>query len=161
MSAAPDATAIRSTPLRIVSRSESAEKRCGRYESVAMLAMTRGPSRKPACAATKRSAPSETSAVITNVGPKGMPANVQPQLGHVGAERDEEEDRVRQEEERKDRGDGRDRLLHAAQVHDREEEEAAARERHLVRMERGGDEAEDRVGAGRDRRRDGQDIVDQ
>ena len=57
------------TPLRIVSRSESAAKRCGSHESVAMLAMTRGPSRKPACAATKSSAPSLKSAAMTNALP--------------------------------------------------------------------------------------------
>ncbi len=50
-----------STPFCIVSRSESCANRCGSHESVAMLAITRGPSMKPACAATKRSAASATS----------------------------------------------------------------------------------------------------
>ena len=59
-----------STPFLMVSRSESAESACGSQESVAMLAMTRGPSRKPACAATKSSAPSLSSAAITNHLPK-------------------------------------------------------------------------------------------
>ena len=46
-------------PLCVVSRSESAAKRCGIQESTAMLAITRGPSTKPACAATTSSTPSE------------------------------------------------------------------------------------------------------
>ena len=59
----------------MVRRSESAAKRCGSHESVAMLAMTRGPSRKPACAATKRSAPSLSSAAMTKPWPTWTPPN--------------------------------------------------------------------------------------
>ena len=65
-------------PLRIVSRSDSAEKRCGSHESTAMFAMTRGPSRKPACAATNSSAPSLSSATTTNACPTSTPPSVQP-----------------------------------------------------------------------------------
>ena len=64
------------TPLRMESRSESAEKRWGSQESMAMLAMTRGPSTKPVCAATKRSAPSERSATQTKACPTGRPPTV-------------------------------------------------------------------------------------
>ena len=39
-------------PFRVVSRSESEAKRCGTQLSTAMLESTRGPSRKPVCAAT-------------------------------------------------------------------------------------------------------------
>ncbi len=42
-------------------RLESWAKRCGSQESFAMLDMTRGPSMKPACAATKSSAVSAPS----------------------------------------------------------------------------------------------------
>ena len=48
-------------PFCVTSRSERRLKRCGTHESIAMFARTRGPSRKPACAATKRSAPSAMS----------------------------------------------------------------------------------------------------
>ena len=63
MSAAIDVPAMRSTPFCMLSRSLSAAKRCGSQESTAMLAMTRGPSTKPACAAMKRSAASLKSPV--------------------------------------------------------------------------------------------------
>ncbi len=43
-----------------------------------MLAMTRGPSMKPVCAATNRSAPSATSVVTKNVRPSGMGPMCQP-----------------------------------------------------------------------------------
>ena len=65
------------TPLRMLSRSERAEKRWGSQESTAMLAMTRGPSTKPVCAATKRSAPSLSRAIHTKACPTGSPPTVQ------------------------------------------------------------------------------------
>ena len=54
-------TPMSSTPSFVVRRSDSDAKRCGSHESTAMLAMTRGPSMKPVCAATNRSAPSDAS----------------------------------------------------------------------------------------------------
>ncbi len=54
------------TPFCMLRRSESAAKRCGSHESTAMLAMTRGPSTKPVCAATKSSPASLDSATSTN-----------------------------------------------------------------------------------------------
>ena len=53
-----DVPPMSSTPFCMLSRSESAAKRCGSHESTAMFAITRGPSTKPVCAATKSSAPS-------------------------------------------------------------------------------------------------------
>ena len=50
-----------STPDCVTSRSESDAKRCGSQLSMAMFDITRGPSRKPAWAATKSSAASMTS----------------------------------------------------------------------------------------------------
>ena len=47
-------------PFWVTSRSERRLKRCGTQESIAMFERTRGPARKLAWAATKRSAPSET-----------------------------------------------------------------------------------------------------
>ena len=44
---------------------------------MAMLAMTRGPSRKPACAATKRRAAEMTSVPATNQRPTGIPPALQ------------------------------------------------------------------------------------
>ena len=58
-----------STPFCMVSRSESAEKRCGNHESTAMLAMIRGPARKPLWEATKSSRASEMSTRITKIRP--------------------------------------------------------------------------------------------
>ena len=43
-----------------------------------MFAMTRGPSRKPACAATNSSAPSLTSAMTTKAWPTLTPPSDQP-----------------------------------------------------------------------------------
>lgn len=74
--AAP-AAPIQSTPFCIVSRSESAAKRCGSHESTAMFAITRGPSTKPACAATKSSAPSVTSVTTESPAPTRTPPSVQ------------------------------------------------------------------------------------
>ena len=54
------------TPFCMLRRSESAAKRWGSHESTAMLAMTRGPSTKPACAAMKSSPASLQSAMSTN-----------------------------------------------------------------------------------------------
>src|SRR5262245_56189748 len=64
---------IKSIPLCVVSRSDKLENQWGTQESSAMLANTRGPSMKPACAATTRRAPSEnivsrTNAVTANGG---------------------------------------------------------------------------------------------
>jgi hypothetical protein len=64
-------------PLRMVSRSDSAENRCGSHESTAMFAITRGPSRKPACAATNSSVPSLISAMMTKAFPTCRPASDQ------------------------------------------------------------------------------------
>src|SRR4051812_31174904 len=52
-------------PLLATKRLESCEKRCGVQESSAMFASTRGPSRKPAWAATNSSAASDTRQTIT------------------------------------------------------------------------------------------------
>ena len=70
-SATSDAVPMSTIPLLVVSRSERAAKRCGTHESFAMLANTRGPSRKPACAATTSSAPSATSVAQTKAWPSG------------------------------------------------------------------------------------------
>ncbi len=66
MSTAAAAAAIRYTPLRIVSCSDSAAMRCGIHWSSAMFDITRGPSTKPVCAATNSSVPSEISVIVTN-----------------------------------------------------------------------------------------------
>ena len=58
-------------PFAVVSRSESDAKRRGSHESTAMLDMTRGPSMKPACAATSSSAPSDASTSKTKILPSG------------------------------------------------------------------------------------------
>ena len=54
----------------VVSRSDSAAKRCGTQESTAMLASTRGPSVNPACAATTSSIASEKSVSTTSSVPE-------------------------------------------------------------------------------------------
>src|SRR5437899_1573836 len=56
---------MRSTPSCVTSLSDKSAKRVGTQKSIAMLASTRGPSRKPACAATTRSAASETRVTTT------------------------------------------------------------------------------------------------
>ena len=66
-----------STPDCVTSRSESDANRCGSQLSVAMLDITRGPSRKPAWAATKSSAASTASVPVTNQRPTGSPPALQ------------------------------------------------------------------------------------
>ena len=61
------------TPSRMVSRSESWAKRCGSQESMAMLDMTRGPSMKPAWAATKSRAASATRVTTRKPWPTWTP----------------------------------------------------------------------------------------
>ena len=70
-SAAPP---INATPLCMVSRSDSAENLWGSHESTAMFAMTLGPSMKPVCAPTSRSAASERSVRSANPPPAGNAA---------------------------------------------------------------------------------------
>ena len=71
-------TPIRTTPFCMVRRSESDEKRLGSHESIAMFAMTRGPSMKPAWAATRSSAPSERIVTRARTLPRGQCANMAP-----------------------------------------------------------------------------------
>ena len=68
---------IRSTPFCMVRRELRAPKRCGSQESCAMFAITRGPSMKPACAATNSSRASEVSVMTTKPLPTGIPARLQ------------------------------------------------------------------------------------
>src|SRR5437870_5585587 len=68
-SASSAAPLMSSTPFCIVRRSDSWAKRCGSQESVDMFAMTRGPSMKPACAATKSRHASDASVTRTNWAP--------------------------------------------------------------------------------------------
>ena len=75
-SAASPATPITNTPLCAARRSERLANQCGTHESRAMLANTRGPSMKPAWAATNNSAPSEITVTSTNVAPS-QPGNPQ------------------------------------------------------------------------------------
>ena len=79
ISVASEAPPMSRTPSCMVSRSESWAKRCGSQESWAMLDMTRGPSMKPAWAATKSSRASETSVTTTKAWPAGRPKGVQPE----------------------------------------------------------------------------------
>jgi hypothetical protein len=65
------------TPDWVTSRSDSEEKRCGSQLSMAMFDITRGPSRKPACAATNRSAASVARVPTTNQRPTGKPPMLQ------------------------------------------------------------------------------------
>jgi hypothetical protein len=78
----------------------------------------------------------------------------------VAADGDDQRDGVRDDEEPEDRRDGRHALLHAAEVHQRQEREAGEGEGELVGDERG-EKAEDGVGARGDRDGDRQDVVDE
>ena len=60
-------------PFCVTRRSESRAKRAGSQRSMAMLDSTRGPSTKPACAATKRSSASETRVTSTKPPPRFWP----------------------------------------------------------------------------------------
>ncbi len=61
-------------PFCVVSRSDSAANRRGIQLSTAMLASTRGPSMKPACAATTSRMPSENSVTTARIFPPGSGA---------------------------------------------------------------------------------------
>ena len=61
-------------PFWVVSRSDSAANRRGIQLSTAMLASTRGPSMKPACAATTSRIPSENSVTTDSTRPPGSGA---------------------------------------------------------------------------------------
>src|ERR1700752_390923 len=76
-SASNDAQPMSMTPYDIVSRSDNWLNRCGRYESTAILAMTRGPSMNPACPATTRSSASDSSVTNTNAEPIRSPTITQ------------------------------------------------------------------------------------
>ena len=78
-SAAPP---MRRIPFLITSRSLSRLNWLGSHRSSDMLASTRGPSRKPVCAATKRSTASETSVTSTKTYPGGAPAGGDPLHQH-------------------------------------------------------------------------------
>src|SRR5713101_3733894 len=64
-------------PFFVTNRSESCANRRGTHESTAMFERMRGPSIKPVCAATKRSAPSATSVMTTRYCPTGTPPSRQ------------------------------------------------------------------------------------
>ena len=55
-----------STPFCVTSRSLKVAKRVGIQRSTAMLASTRGPPKKPVCAAMSSSAPDDAIAAMTN-----------------------------------------------------------------------------------------------
>ena len=65
------------TPLAVVRRAESEANRRGSHESTAMFDITRGPSMKPACAATRSRAASEASTRKTKILPRGRPKSRQ------------------------------------------------------------------------------------
>src|SRR5215831_492374 len=73
-----EAAEISVTPSFIVSRSERWANWWGSQESVAMLAITRGPSMKPVCAATNSSAVSAASVSTMNQRPSGSPSTLKP-----------------------------------------------------------------------------------
>ena len=54
-----------------------------------------------------------------------------PQLGDMAADRDQQQDRVRDDEDGEDRRDRRDRFLDAAEVHHRQREPRTRRSRRL------------------------------
>ena len=66
-----EAPPIKSTPFCMVRRSLRAPKRCGKKESWARLAITRGPAMNPACAATNSSRASDAMVTITYQWPMG------------------------------------------------------------------------------------------
>ena len=66
-----DAPPISSTPFCMVRRSLSAPNRCGRKESCARFAITRGPAMNPAWAATNSSSASEAMVMNTYQSPTG------------------------------------------------------------------------------------------
>ena len=70
-SAISDVAPIKVIPLWVVRRSDSAAKRRGTHESTAMFASTRGPSMKPAWAATTSNTPSEIMVTTTSTRPSG------------------------------------------------------------------------------------------
>ncbi len=108
---------MRTTPFCMVSRSESDEKRLGSHESMAMFAMTRGPSMKPACAATRSRAPSEKIVTTASALPRGQWPNMAPArmalrvLPSVGPDPPEE---VAEEEARRGDRKGRGHVGHGA-----------------------------------------------
>ncbi len=79
----------------------------------------------------------------------------------VGDHRVGDDEDVRQDEDAEDRHPDEDRLLHAAQVDEREPHDPGDAERELVGLRRVREEAEEGVGAAGDRDRDREDVVDQ